>query len=130
MDVNALKPKLGRWLAIGEVQDLLSQQPDDLVNGVPVNRKLMEAALLFVEQRSGWWDHEEWNGFLAGLWEQGFQVSEQNHALIGSLLEVFKAYYHRGEFQVVAEKKRKPTAPRKPAAAKKKAPAPARAARR
>lgn len=120
MDVHSLKPRLGRWLAVEEIRDLLSEQPDHLVQQLPVNRKLLETASVFVEQRAGSWEHEDWNGFLAGLWEQGFQVAEENHALIGSLLEIFKAYHRRGDFHAIAENRRKPPAPRKPAAAGKK----------
>ena len=119
MDVNTLKPKLGRWLTIDEIRGLLSELPDHMVHQVPVNRKLLENASHFVEQRVGWWEHEDWNGFLAGLWEQGFQVTEETHAPIGSLLEIFKGYYHRGAFDTITDKRRKPAKPRKPRTRKK-----------
>ncbi len=119
MDANTLKTKLGRWLTIDEIRDLLSELPDHAVDQIPVNRKLLETASQFVEQRAGGWGHDDWNGFLAGLWDQGFQVTEESHSPIGSILEIFKAYYLRGEFDTITEKRRKPAKPRKPRTAKK-----------
>jgi len=119
MDVNTLKTKLGRWLTIDEIRDLLTNLPDNTVNGIPVNRKLLEAASEFVEQKSGWWEHDDWNGWLAALGEQGFNTPEEFHPIIGSVLEIFKSCYHRGEFDAVVEKRRKPAPPRAPRAPKK-----------
>jgi len=107
MNVQALKPKLGRWLTIDELRGFLAELPDQTGKRIPVNRKLLETASEFVEKKRGWWEHEDWNDFLAGLGQEGFELSEDSRAPIGNILEIFKAYYHNDDFRTIAEKRRK-----------------------
>jgi len=120
---KTLKTRFGRWLSIDELRDLFTHLPGDTVHTVPVNRKLLETASEFVEKKNGWWEHHDWNGFLETLDEQGFRTSQEFQPAIGSILEIFKTCYHRGEFSTVVEKRRQPAAPRSPRTSKKARPA-------
>ena len=112
MHDKTLKTRFGRWLSIDELRDLFTHLPEDTVHTVPVNRKLLETASEFVEKKSGWWEHRDWSGFLESLDEQGFRTSQEFQPAIGSILEIFKTRYQRGEFGTVVEKRRKATPPR------------------
>lgn len=123
MDTRTLKPKLGRWLSIEELKGLLDETPRSVCETIPVNRKLLEIASQFVEEREGWWEHPDWESFLDRLNSQGFQLPEEGKAPIGGILEIFKGYYHRDDFRAITEKRRnaspedgkpsKPSPPRK-----------------
>jgi hypothetical protein len=108
MELKNLKPKFGRWLTIDELQAFLTEAPDEIFEQVPINRKLLEIASEFVEQQQGWWEHPDWEGFLDRLSRDGFRLSKEVEPPIGSILEIFKEYYHRDGFQEIAEKRRKP----------------------
>ncbi len=108
MELKNLKPKFGRWLTIDELRAFLSETPDEVFKQVPINRKLLEIASVFVEQQNGWWEHPDWEGFLERLRGDGFQLSKDQEPPIGNILEIFKDYYHRDRFQTIAEKRRKP----------------------
>ena len=108
MELKNLKPKLGQWLTIEELRGVLAETPDDVFRQVPINRKLLEIASVFVEEQNGWWEHPDWEGFLERLNRDGFQLSKEVEPPIGSILEIFKDYYHRDSFQAIAEKRRKP----------------------
>lgn len=107
MDLKALKPKLGRWLTLDELREQLSRMPEEICEGIPINRKLLETASEFVEARRGWWEHADWEAFLQNLQGQGYRLSEEHRAPIGSILEIFKKYYHADNFGEVVEKRRK-----------------------
>ncbi len=108
MELKNLKPKFGRWLTIDELRAFLAETPDEVFKQVPINRKLLETASEFVEEQNGWWEHPDWEGFLERLGKDGFQLSKEAEPPIGSILEIFKDYYHRDRFQAIAEKRRKP----------------------
>jgi len=108
MELKNLKPKFGRWLTIDELRGFLTQMPDEVFQQVPINRKLLEIASVFVEEQNGWWEHGDWEGFLEGLNRDGFRLSKEVEPPIGSILEIFKDYYHRDRFQAIAEKRRRP----------------------
>lgn len=108
MDIKNLKPKIGRWLTIDELRGFLAETPDEVFRQVPINRKLLEIASVFVEEQNGWWEHPDWEGFLARLGRNGFQLSKEVEPPIGSILEIFKDYYHQDRFQAITEKRRKP----------------------
>jgi hypothetical protein len=108
MEIKNLKPKLGRWLTIDELRGFLAEMPDEVFQQVPINRKLLEVASVFVEEQNGWWEHPDWESFLERLDRNGFQLSEEVEPPIGSILEIFKDYYHRDRFEAIAEKRRKP----------------------
>lgn len=108
MELKNLKPKLGRWLTIEELRGVLAETPDEVFQQVPINRKLLETASMFVEEQSGCWEHPDWEDFLERLNRDGFQLSKEVEPPIGSILEVFKDYYHRDSFQAIVEKRRKP----------------------
>jgi hypothetical protein len=110
MDLKNLKPILGRWLTIEELRGFLTETPEEVVQQVPINRKLLETASEFVEARQGRWEHPDWEGFLARLSNDGFRLSKELEPPIGNILEIFKAYYHRDGFEAIAEKRRKPAA--------------------
>jgi hypothetical protein len=109
MELKNLKPKFGRWLTIDELRGFLTQTPDEVFQQVPINRKLLEIASVFVEEQNGCWEHPDWEGFLEGLSRDGFRLSREVEPPIGSILEIFKDYYHRDRFQAIEEKRRKPT---------------------
>ena len=108
MELKNLKPKFGRWLTIDELRGVLAETPDEVFQQVPINRKLLETASVFVEEQNGWWEHPDWEGFLERLGRDGFQLSKEVEPPIGSILEIFKDYYHRDSFQAIVEKRRKP----------------------
>lgn len=108
MELKNLKPRFGRWLTIDELRGFLSETPDEVFQQVPINRELLEIASVFVEEQNGRWEHPDWEGFLERLNREGFQLSKEVEPPIGSILEIFKDYYHRDSFQAVAEKRRKP----------------------
>jgi hypothetical protein len=108
MELKNLKPKLGRWLTIDELRGFLAEMPDQVFQQVPINRKLLEVASVFVEEQNGSWEHPDWEGFLEKLSRNGFHLSKEVEPPIGSILEIFKDYYHRDRFQAIAEKRRKP----------------------
>lgn len=110
MELKDLKPKLGRWLTIDELRGFLTETPDEIFDKVPINRKLLETASEFVERQQGSWEHPDWEGFLETLSGDGFQVSREVEPPIGSILEIFKEYYHRDRFEAITEKRRKPAA--------------------
>jgi len=121
MELKTLKPKLGRWLSIEELRGFLAAAPDDVCQGVPINRKLLEIASEFVEANNGWWEHPDWESYLDRLDREGFRLTEESKGHIGGILEIFKGYYHNHAFQAIAEKRRKPgnrntASPRKTAA--------------
>ena len=122
MELKNLKPKLGRWLTIDELRGFLAEMPDEIFRQVPINRKLLEIASVFVEEQNGWWEHPDWEGFLERLGRDGFQLSQEVEPPIGSILEIFKDYYHRDRFEAIAEKRRKPAA-RKTSSSKTRRPA-------
>lgn len=107
MDLKALKPKLGRWLTLDELREQLGRMPEEICEGIPINRKLLETASEFVEARRGRWEHADWEAFLQELQSRGYRLSEEHRAPIGSILEIFKKYYHANNFQEVTEKRRK-----------------------
>ncbi len=109
MELEKLKPKFGRWLTIDELRGFLTEMPDEVFRRVPINRKLLETASVFVEQQNGWWEHPDWERFLERLRGDGYQLSTELEPPIGSILEIFKDYYHRDRFQAIAEKRRKPS---------------------
>lgn len=124
MELSALKPKLGRWLSIRELKGFLAETPEEVCQGIPINRKLLEIASKFVEEKQGWWEHPDWEDYLDRLHKQGFSLSEECQAPIGNILEIFKDYYHNNNFEAIADKRRKPASrksdsTRKPKAAKK-----------
>ena len=108
MELKHLKPKFGRWLTIDELRGVLAETPDEVFQQVPINRKLLEIASVFVEEQNGWWEHPDWEGFLQRLSRDGFQLSKEVEPPIGSILEIFKDYYHQERFQAIAENRRKP----------------------
>jgi hypothetical protein len=108
MELENLKPKFGRWLTIDELRGFLTETPDEVFQKVPINRKLLEIASEFVEQQQGRWEHPDWEGFLQRLSRDGFRLSKEVEPPIGSILEIFKDYYHRDSFQAITEKRRKP----------------------
>ena len=108
MELKNLKPRFGQWLTIEELRRFLAETPDEVFQQVPINRKLLEIASVFVEEQNGWWEHPDWEGFLERLSKDGFQLSKELEPPIGSILEIFKDYYHRESFQAIAEKRRKP----------------------
>jgi hypothetical protein len=108
MELKNLKPRFGQWLTIEELRRFLAETPDEVFQQVPINRKLLEIASLFVEEQNGWWEHPDWEGFLERLSKDGFQLSKELEPPIGGILEIFKDYYHRESFQAIAEKRRKP----------------------
>ncbi len=110
MEIKHLKPKFGRWLTIDELRAFLTETPEDVFQQVPINRKLLEIASEFVEQQEGWWEHPDWEGFLNRLDRDGFHLSREAEPPIGSILEIFKEYYHREGFQEIVDKRRKPSA--------------------
>ena len=118
MDLKDLKPKFGRWLTIDELRGFLTETPDEVFLQVPINRKLLEIASVFVEEQNGWWEHPDWEGFLERLSRDGFQLSREVEPPIGSILEIFKDYYHRDKFQAITEKRRKPVTRKASAAGK------------
>lgn len=113
MELNVLKPRLGRWLSIDELRGFLAETPETICQGIPINRKLLESASKFVEEKQGWWEHPDWESYLDRLHLEGFSLSEETQAPIGSILEIFKAYYHNNKFQAIAEKRRKPATRKK-----------------
>jgi hypothetical protein len=110
MELKNLKPKFGRWLSIEELQGFLTEMPDEIFEQVPINRKLLEVASEFVEEQQGWWEHPDWEGFLERLSRDGFRLSKEVEPPIGSILEIFKEYYHRDGFETIVDKRRKPPA--------------------
>jgi hypothetical protein len=112
MELKDLKPKFGRWLAIDELRGFLAETPHQVFEQVPINRKLLETASEFVEKQQGQWEHPDWEGFLERLGKDGFQLSREAEPQIGNILEIFKGYYHRNNFEAITDKRRKP-APRK-----------------
>ena len=113
MDQKALKSKLGRWLQIVELQNFFTQMPSEIFENTPFNRKLLEIASKFVEDQNGWWEHPGWEGFLDLLEKEGYRLSDQSKDSVGNILEIFKGHYHSNEFQVIIDKRRKPSTPRK-----------------
>jgi hypothetical protein len=107
MEIKSLKPRIGDWLTIEELKDFLELIPDDVGERIPINRKLLEVASEFVEEKRGWWEHPDWEGFLNRLHSEGFNLSEEVKAPIGNILEIFKGYYHSNKFHAVAQKRRK-----------------------
>ena len=112
MEVQAIKPKLGRWLNIEELKGFLTETSPDIVQGIPINRKLLEIASEFVEKQNGWWEHPDWESFLNILTTEGYNLSEEVKAPIGNILEIFKQYYHSNGFETIIEKRRKPASPK------------------
>jgi hypothetical protein len=110
MELKNLKPKFGRWLTIEELRNFLAETPDEVFQQVPINRRLLEIASEFVEKQKGWWEHPDWEGFLAKLRKDGFHLSEEVQPPIGNILEIFKEYYQSDRFQAIAEIRRKPAA--------------------
>jgi hypothetical protein len=108
MELKNLKPKFGRWLTIEELRGFLAETPDEVFQQVPINRRLLEIASEFVEKQKGWWEHPDWEGFLARLSKDGFHLSKDVEPPIGNILEIFKDYYQSDRFQAIAEKRRKP----------------------
>ena len=108
MELKSLKPKLGRWLTIEELKGLLAAMPDELCHGIPINRKLLEIASQFVEERGGWWEHPDWESYLNRLSQEGFELSQDANEAIGNILEIFKDYYREDNYQVITDKRRKP----------------------
>lgn len=108
MELKNLKPILGRWLTIDELRGFLTETPEEVIEQLPINRKLLETASEFVEERQGRWEHPDWEGFLARLSSDGFRLSKELEPPIGNILEIFKAYYRRDGFETIAEKRRKP----------------------
>jgi len=111
MKIKALKPELGHWLSIEELRGFLAETPREVCQGIPVNRKLLEIASEFVEERRGWWEHPDWESFLDKLNQEGFSLTEDVKAPIGNILEIFKAYYHNGNFETILEKCQKTQQP-------------------
>ncbi len=114
MDQKALKAKLGRWLQISELYDALTEMPPEIFEKTPFNRNMLETASKFVENQCGRWEHPDWEAFLNLLENEGHDLSDQGKASVGNILEIFKQYYHKDEFQTVIDKRRKPSTPRKP----------------
>ena len=112
MKLKALQPKLGHWLSIEDLRSFLREMPRDVYRGVPVNRKLLEIASEFVEERRGWWEHPDWESFLDRLDKEGFSLTEEMKAPVGNILEIFKSYYHSGNFQTITEKRQEACKPR------------------
>ena len=83
MEAQAIKPKLGRWLNIKELEGFITDTPSDIVQGIPINRKLLEIASEFVERQNGWWEHPDWESFLNILSTEGYNLSEEVQASIG-----------------------------------------------
>ena len=110
MELKNLKPKFGRWLTIEELRDFLAETPDEVFQQVPINRRLLEIASEFVEKQKGWWEHPDWEGFLARLSRDGFHLSKEVEPPIGNILEIFKDYYQSDRFQAISEIRRKPAA--------------------
>ncbi len=108
MELKNLKPKFGRWLTIDELRGCLTETPEEVVEQVPINRKLLETASEFVEKQNGCWEHPDWEGFLDRLGKDGFQLSKDAEPPIGNILEIFKGYYHRDSFEAIKDKRRKP----------------------
>ena len=108
MELKHLKPKLGSWLSIEELKGFLAETPEEICQGIPINRRLLEIASEFVEERHGWWEHPDWEAYLERLQKEGYSLSESCKVPIGSILEIFKDYYHRDNFQAISEKRRKP----------------------
>jgi hypothetical protein len=112
MELKTLKPRLGSWLTIEELKEFFTNVPDDIGEKIPINRRLLEVASEFVEERRGWWEHPDWEGFLGRLHNEGFNLSEELKGPIGNILEIFKTYYHSNNFKAVLEKCRKQAAPK------------------
>ena len=95
--------------ASGWVADrgFLTETPDEVFQQVPINRRLLEIASEFVEKQKGWWEHPDWEGFLARLSGDGFHLSKEVEPPIGNILEIFKDYYQSDRFQAIVEKRRK-----------------------
>ncbi len=113
MDQKDLKPKMGRWLQIAELQDFLIDMSPEIFEKTPVNRKLLEIASKFVEDQNGGWEHPDWDAFLNLLENEGYNLSDNGKASVGNILETFKHYYHNNDFQAIIDKRRKPSPPRK-----------------
>jgi hypothetical protein len=111
MELKSLKPRLGNWLTIEELRSFFAEVPAEIGEKIPINRKLLETAAAFVEERKGWWEHHDWESFLGRLHEQGFNLSEEVKAPIGNILEIFKSYYHSNRFNTIAEKRRRQPQP-------------------
>jgi hypothetical protein len=109
MEQKNLKSKYGQWLTIDELRSLLSETPEEICEQVPINRRLLEIASEFVEKQGGWWEHPQWEGFLAKLIRDGFHLSKEVEPPIGSILEIFKAYYQTNRFEAIVAKRSKPT---------------------
>ena len=107
MELKTLKPKLGRWLSIEELSNFLVDMPEDVCSSIPINRKLLEISSEFVEERRGGWEHPDWEDYLDRLLQEGYHLSDDTRAPIGSILEIFKEYYHNNSFQAIVEKRRK-----------------------
>jgi hypothetical protein len=90
------------------LKGFLSEIPDRVFEQVPINRRLLEIASEFVEEQKGWWEHPAWEGFLERLGRDGFNLTKEVEPPIGSILEIFKAYYHADRFEAIADKRRKP----------------------
>ncbi len=120
MELKSLKTRLGNWLTIEELKHFLSNLPDEIANKIPINRELLEHASEFVEERKGWWEHHDWESFLARLEERGFSLSEEVKAPIGNILEIFKGYYHSDNFHKILEKRRSESSMHKASSASRK----------
>lgn len=112
MEIKNLKPRFGRWLTIDELRGFLSETPDEVLQQVPLNRRLLEIASEFVEEQRGWWEHPAWEGFLERLDRDGFNLTKEVEPPIGNILEIFKEYYHSNRFEAIVEKRRKPATPK------------------
>jgi hypothetical protein len=108
MDLNLLKQKFGNWLSIEELRGFLANTPEEICRGVPIDRGLLEMASEFVEERKGWWEHPDWENYLARLQKAGYRLSEESKAPVGSILEIFKVYYHGSRFQTIRENRQEP----------------------
>jgi len=111
MELKTLKPKLGRWLAIEELRGFLADAPEGVCHDLPINRKLLEMASEFVEEKNGRWEHPDWEAYLERLHREGYRLNEESKGSVGGILEIFKAYYHNHDFPLIAEKRRKPANP-------------------
>jgi len=108
MEIETLKPKLGRWLSIEELKGFFAQTPEEICKGIPINRKFLESASRFVEEKHGWWEHPDWEAYLNSLRDEGFKLTDEARDQIGYILEIFKAYYHGDNFKAITDKRRKP----------------------
>ncbi len=107
MKLKILKLTLGHWLSINELKGFLLEMPDEVFQRIPVNRKLLEFASEFVEERRGWWEHPDWEFFLDKLDNEGFSPLVDVHVPIGNILEIFKSYYHSGNFHKIVNARKK-----------------------